>query len=69
MPRAYAQLGVKTYPATSPFADMSQEYDPGFPNEYADFARKLKKMKSQEREREEEQKELERRRESEDRLK
>lgn len=68
MPRSYAQLGVKTYPAGSPFADMSQEYDPGFPNEYADFSRKLKKLKNQEREREDQEKEVERRKESEERL-
>lgn len=67
LPRSHTQLGVKTYPASSPFADMSQDYDPGFPNEYAEFSRKLKKLRNQERELEEREKENERRKESEER--
>lgn len=69
IPRAYSQLGMKTYPVGSPFADMSQDYDPGLPNEYADFSRKMKKQRNIEREREEQEKENERRKESEERLK
>ncbi|XP_067938031.1 splicing factor 45-like [Watersipora subatra] len=65
--RSYAQLGVKTYPSSSPFADMSQEYDPGFPNEYADFSKRLKRLRNEEREREEREKETERRKDSEER--
>ncbi|KAF6041480.1 RBM17 [Bugula neritina] len=69
MPRSYAQLGMKTYPLSSPFADMSIEYDPGFPNEYSDFSKRLKKLRYQEREREEQEQENERRKESEERQK
>lgn len=67
MPRSYAQYGVKTYAVNSPFSDMSIEYDPGFPNEYSDFTKRLKRLRHQEREREEREREDERRRESEDR--
>ena len=65
--KTYAQFGVKCYPVDSPFADMSIENDPSFPNEYTDFSRRRKRMKNQEREREEREREEEKRKEAEER--
>lgn len=61
-PRSFANFGASTYPLSSPFADMSVEYDPSYPNEYADFAKRLKEQKSVEREEERRREDEERRR-------
>lgn len=62
VPKSFAQFGVNIHPLNSPFADMSVEYDPGYPNEYADFAKRLKEQKSVEREEERRREDEERRR-------
>lgn len=61
VPKAYAQFGVNTYSHNSPFAGMSQEYDPAFPNEYGDFSKRLKEQKLIERDEERRREDEERR--------
>lgn len=61
-PKSYGAFGVSTYPNTSPFAGMSQEYDPSFPNEYSDFSKRLKEQKNMERDEEKRREDEERRR-------